>query len=190
MPLVKKIRISEAEISAQNAYTQYNEALVSTLATDHDRALLILHPIIPADHFLWEWALDWKNKFLENGKLLSILTSDKQQSDALSGLHLKKVDSPKFNTASQDLEQLFSSLSKEEINTLQIKTSLNTLHENTLRSNDIFVPARQRFEITGEYCCNGCGLSDVFLKGEIAPICNNIDCQGLSEGWNLKVELF
>lgn len=194
MPLVKKIRISEVDISVDRAYNKYNEELSNTIDSEFDRSLLILHPIIPADHFLWEWALDWKSKFLEHGKLLSILTSDKSQSDALNGLHLKPTKKPTSNSISHDLELLYKDLMTDEINAKDIKDTLNTVkhisQNNDMVSSNILVKPEERFEITGEYSCDGCGLSNVFIKGEIAPTCRDENCLGLSDGWHLKVELF
>lgn len=194
MPLVKKIRIKEDEISSNVAYERYNDELSNTLDSEFDRTLLILHSVIPADHFLWEWALDWKSKFLEHGKLLSILTSNKSQNDALNGMHLKSTKIPITNSVSHDLENLYKQLEIDDDNAEKIKDNLKIskyASELLLNSNDeLMVKTDNRFEITGEYSCNGCGLKEVFLKGELAPACKNLDCQGLSEGWILKVELF
>ncbi len=194
MPLVKKIRLSETDISANIAYERYNEELSLTLDSEFERALLILHESIPADHFLWEWALDWKSKFLEHGKLLSILTSNKSQNDALNGLHLKSTKAPITNSVSHDLENLYKELERDDDNAENIKDIINISKYSsqiiTHSNNESSVKAKSRFEITGEYSCNGCGNREVFLKGELAPICENIDCQGLFDGWILELELF
>lgn len=194
MSLVKKIRIPDEHISVEKAYSFYNRDLNETIDSDFDRALLILHKDIPADHFLWEWALDWKSKFLECGKLLSILTSDKKQSDALNGVHLKSSKEPISNTVAHDLEQLYTNLSNQDTNPNEIKNNLSTINQiynsHNKETPKLLIMPKSKFLITGEYICNSCGTKTVFVKGETALPCQEENCISPYDGWNLTVELF
>jgi hypothetical protein len=45
-------------------------------------------------------------------------------------------------------------------------------------------------DISGEYCCNNCGATRMFCKGDIVDICENRECSAPSSGFSLLFDLF
>lgn len=192
MASVKKIRISDPRISSKEAFEYYNGELKLTILGSYDRAILVLNDNIPADHFLWEWSLEWKNNFLESGKLLSILTSNRDQSDALNGIHLNRITHPNQNSSSHDLQELYTDLHNYNFSNFSENPKTPDSIDNTdlIPIKNIEVSTGDYFEITGEYSCLECGEKTLFMKGEAVSKCINKKCTSPQKGWKLTLELF
>ncbi len=191
------ISCDETELTEENIWTLFDNKCGEALSGEDDYIGIQLRPEMGSGVPLLGWIENWLASFSEKGKTLCIISDDPQQLETMELSHpdqnltyvssCKEFEdrvqsSPKIAPKSVVVEQ------KKPEETVAVKDDIPvTINE---QKQETFLAEGAIVDIAGEYICQSCGTTRMWMKGKTATGCLNPECFEPSKGWKLDFDLF
>lgn len=191
------ISCDETELAEENIYTVLDRKCEEALSGEDECIGIELRSEMGGGVPLLDWIENWLSSFSEKGKVLYMISDDPQQVETMELSHpdqnLTYVTSRReFEDSVQSLPEVApKSVSVEQIKpekTEDIKSEIPvTISE---QEKTVILADGASVDIAGEYICQSCGTSRMWMKGKTATGCRNPECFEPSKGWKLDFDLF
>ncbi len=191
------IDCDETELTEENIWTVFDRKCEEALSSEDDNIGIELRPEMGSGVPLLGWIENWLSRFSEKGKTLCIISDDPQQLETMELSHpdqnLTYVSSRReYEDRVQSLPEVApKSVGVEQIKpeeTGNIKGEIPVTIDE--QKQEVFLADGASVDIAGEYICQSCGISRMWMKGKTATGCSNPECFEPSKGWKLDFDLF
>jgi hypothetical protein len=150
-----------------------NWKLNDVLLSSSPAAAVVLPAARAGDHALLEFLAEWSARFTKANKQLYIVPKDGNSTGRIDVFHPDRV--VKYAASVAELKQTESSLS-------------NPAPSASAPAGTMAMGAM--VTTSGEYVCTTCGKARMWLKGDTAAACDNLECSDAQTGWQMTIELF
>jgi len=208
------VTCDDSEIISDDIWTVYNTKCSDALSSIDEHVAVQLRPEMGSGVSLLDWIGKWQDNFTEKGKKLYIISDDQQQLESMELSH--PGQNLVYMTSIQEFEEqlgtMSSAYSEEEFygeGQIDGKQTAAPVVEDVYEEREYFdstgiqkplsIEEQQNavkmsvgdiVEIAGEYTCQSCGSSRMWMKGKKVTGCQNPECFDPSKGWQLDFDLF
>ncbi len=200
------IAVKDEECNGKAPFALYDDKLRRTLSEAFEAVVVHLNPVLGCGVELLEWLEIWRGRFIKANKKFFIVPGNVNQLECLEVSHPNQG-----LTYAANAEEM-------EIVLARLPRSLPADPEHQAPDSDAQLPAEVSNEpafvpmavhnnvrvsrpamsmdpgstvvLSGEFTCRGCKTARMWLKGDVATKCTNLECLAPSAGWELTFELF
>jgi hypothetical protein len=211
------IALTDEEIGDQAAATVFDEKLRHALSCKEPSVVIRLRPELGCGTEVLEWLEEWTDKFQKAKKNFFIVPANVNQLECLEVSHPDQelryaatLEELEDRIAAIDHQSTLTGLAASEEETAFLvedvppaqKGPAKAAHaedkldfevidkEEGVLVRDMRIQSGSIVQISGEYICEGCRTSRMWLKGDIAKDCENAECVHPGAGWKMTYELF
>jgi hypothetical protein len=149
-----------------------NWKLNDVLLSSSSGAAVVLPAALHNNLPLLEFLAEWSARFTKANKLLFVVPKDRKNAERLAAAHPSLALNHAASVA--ELRKARPSL-------------FDTPHAGA-PSGPMAVGAT--VAASGEYVCSTCGKTRMWLKGDTAAACDNLECSDAQSGWQMTFMLF
>jgi hypothetical protein len=210
------IALTDEEIGDQAAATVFDEKLRHALSCKEPSVVIRLRPELGCGTEVLEWLEEWTDKFQKVKKNFFIVPANVNQLECLEVSHPDQE--LRYAATLEELEDRIAVIDRQSTLTegpaseeeaaffvedepLKKEPAKAALAGNKLdfevidkkedvHVRDVRMQSGSIVQISGEYICEGCRTSRMWLKGDIAKDCENAECVHPGAGWKMTFELF
>ena len=192
------IAIDENEIEDEDVWGIFNKKCTDALSSDEKSVAIHLRSELGSGVPLLNWLETWQARFQKEGKSFFVIAEDSQQ---IESMELSGPDQDlNFFTSVYEFEDhvRLSQPDPEEKVAVLVKKEIGKKQEKDDYSFAAFKDGPQTIslavgdmvEIAGEYACQSCRTSRMWMKGKKVAKCKNPECFEPSKGLMLNFDLF
>lgn len=197
------ITCEESEIISEDIWEVCNKKCNDALSADEAHIAVQLRPEMGGGVPLLDWIAKWRENFLHEGKTLYIISDDPQQQESMELSHPDQ--NLVFVTSEKEFKDQMRLVSPEVTKVIEEKkVAVEDTEEKEVidstgsqtpvsiedQKQAVFMAVGEIVEIAGEYICQSCGATRMWMKGKTVTGCQNPECFDPSKGWKLDFDLF
>jgi hypothetical protein len=199
------VTCDDAEMISDDIWTVLNTKCSEALSSHEEHVAVQLRPEMGSGVPLLDWIGKWQESFSQKGKNLYIITDNQQQLESMELSHpdqnlayctsLHEFEEQMEPFSADDAEgqrESGETVPAEEIDTRENFDSTGSQIPSSLdeKGRAVIMAVGETVEIAGEYICQSCGTSRMWMKGKTVTRCQNPECFDQSKGWQLDFDLF
>lgn len=189
------IACEDHEIIDEDIWTVFDKKCNEALSIEEKYIAVHLRSEMGSGVPLLDWIEKWQANFSEEGKGFYVISDDPQQ---LESMELSHPDQNlNYVSSIADFKDRMKHIIEETEETIVQESKEETV-ESDYKSPTVVKEQAQTVQLTigdtvtiaGEYVCEGCGTTRMWMKGKKVTACKNPECFEPSKGWKLDFDLF